>query len=148
MVFRRMDFTSYQIDILQRYLNKRIDGAVYVIEVDTKGFSFHSDYSDIAIRLPRELTGASRGLGVYLYRINSIKIKNRQQFGRSYFCKSGVFGWHFYKNCDNLNYYTLCDSPKAAAEYVRYALSNNWKFKGKKLKALVDFFDLEVNVRW
>lgn len=143
-----MDFSVYQFGILQKYLNKRIDGGVYVIEIDTKEYSLYSDYSDIVIRFPHELTGASRMPDVYLYRVSSIKIKNRQTFGRSYFCKSEIFGWHFYKDCDNLKFYMLCDSPKAAAEYVRYSLSNNWEFKGETLDVLVDFFDLEVNVRW
>ena len=47
-----------------------------------------------------------------------------------------------------LKYNMLCDSPKAAVEYVRYSLSNNWKLSVEDLDALVDFFDLEVNVRW
>lgn len=140
-----MDFTAYQIGILQRYLNKQIGGDVYIVKLDTQNFS---SYSDIVIKLPHELTGISHRPDVYLYRIDSIKIKNRKNYDRSYFCESKFFRWYFSKDCDNLKSHMLCDSPKAAVEYVRYALSNNWKFKGKKLKALVDFFDLEVNVRW
>ena len=140
-----MDFTAYQFDVIQKHLNKRIDGGVYIIEVDAKDFS---PWSDIVIRFPHELTGCARLPAAYLYRVKSIKIKDGRKRERPYLCESGMFRWHFYKDCDNLKFYMLCDSPKAAAEYIRYTLSNNWRFKGKTLDKLVDFFDLEVNVRW
>lgn len=141
-----MDFTAYQFDIIQKHLNKRIDGCVYIIEVDTKEFS---SWADIVIRFPREFSNASRRPDVYLYRVESIKIKDGRTRERPYLCESGMFRWQFFfKDCDRLDFYMLCDSPKAAAEYIRYSLSNNWRFKGKTLDKLVDFFDLEVNVRW
>ena len=140
-----MDFTAYQLDVIQKHLNKRLDGDVYIVSVEVQGFPSRSD---IIIEFPHEFTNAPYGPYMHLYRVDSIKIKNRKNYKWPYFCESKARRFYFSKDCDNLKFNMLCDSPKAAVEYIRYSLSKYWGFRGEKLNRLVDFFDLEVNVRW
>lgn len=138
-----MDFMKYQLDVVQRHLNKRIDGGVYVVSVDVQR---GPGYSDIVIRLPYRQLVASCGLYVHLYSIDSVK--RWKKCGDKYLCEGRNIRWYFRGSHELLKYNILCDSPSAAVKYVRYSLSNNWKFNRKSLDELVDFFDLEVNVRW
>ena len=138
-----MDFMAYQISVIQRHLNKRINGGVYVVSVDVQRAP---GYSDIVIRLPYRQLVASCGLYVHLYSIDSVKYWKKCE--DKYLCEGKNIRWYFWGTRELLKYNMLCDSPAAAAEYVRYSLSNNWKLSGVDLDALVDFFDLEANVRW
>ena len=138
-----MDFMKYQLDVVQRHLNKRIDGGVYIVSIDSSGLPYNSD---MVIRFPHRQRGSSCGICVHLYSVDSVKCEKKG--GSQYLCEGRNIRWYFRGSHELLKYNMLCDSPAAAVKYVRYSLSNNWKLSVEDLDALVDFFDLEANVRW
>lgn len=137
-----MDLTSHQTDTLGRLASGETEPAAYVAAVD----GYRTDVvSGFSVEFPSGLTGAAVDVFVNMYRLGSVERRPSGMF----VAESRDGTWYVPPGRPvEVASYMVCGSIEAARVYVRGWLSRIWNFKGENLDRMVDFFDLEANVRW